>query len=285
MARPIWSGTISFGLVSVPVRMYSATESKELKFHFLHKDDLSPIGYDKVRKDTGEHVDPDEIVRGFEIEKGRFVELSEEDLDRLDIELTHSIDICDFVDIEEIDPIYFRKAYYLLPESGAEKPYRLLLRALEESGKVGIAKVVIRKKQHLAALRPWNGVILLETMYFSDEIRKPESVDAGGKLRSSEVEMARSLVDNLSDSFDPKKYDDTYRKELLDLLREKAETGEISAPAEEPEEAEVVDLMSALRESVERTKRQQAGSRRSRSPKTKSSSRKRSTKKHARKAS
>jgi DNA end-binding protein Ku len=285
MPRPIWSGTISFGLVSVPVRMYSATESKELKFHFLHKDDLSPIGYDKVRRDTGEHVDPDDIVRGFEIEKGRFVELTEEDLDRLDIELTHSIDICDFVDIEEIDPIYFRKAYYLLPQDGAEKPYRLLLRALEESGKVGIAKVVIRKKQHLAALRPWSGVILLETMYFADEIRKPESVDAGGKLRSAEVEMARSLVDNLSDSFDPEKYDDTYRKELLDLLREKAETGEISAPTEEPEEAEVVDLMSALRESVERTKRQQAGSRRGSGSKTKSSTRKRSTKRPARKAS
>ncbi len=285
MPRPIWSGTISFGLVSVPVRMYSATESKELKFHFLHKDDLSPIGYDKVRKDTGEHVDPDDIVRGFEIEKGRFVELSEEDLDRLDIELTHSIDICDFVDIEEIDPIYFRKAYYLLPRDGAEKPYRLLLRALDESGKVGIAKVVIRKKQHLAALRPWNGVILLETMYFADEIRKPESVDSGGKLRSAEVEMARSLVDNLSDSFDPEKYDDTYRKELLDLLREKAETGEISAPDEEPEEAEVVDLMSALRESVERTKRQQADGRRSSGSKRKSSSRKRAAKKPARKAS
>jgi DNA end-binding protein Ku len=278
MPRPIWSGAISFGLVSVPVRMYSATESKELKFHFLHKDDLSPIGYDKVRRDTGEHVDPDDIVRGFEIEKGRFVELTEEDLDRLDIELTHSIDICDFVDIEEIDPIYFRKAYYLLPQDGAEKPYRLLLRALEESGKVGIAKVVIRKKQHLAALRPWSGVILLETMYFADEIRKPESVDAGGKLRSAEVEMARSLVDNLSDSFDPEKYDDTYRKELLDLLREKAETGEISAPAEEPEEAEVVDLMSALRESVERTKRQQAGSRRGGGSKTKSSTKRRASK-------
>jgi DNA end-binding protein Ku len=285
MARPIWSGTISFGLVSVPVRMYSATESKELKFHFLHKADLTPIGYDKVRKDTGEHVDPDDIVRGFEIEKGRFVELTDEDLDRLDIELTHSIDICDFVDIEEIDPIYFRKAYYLLPQDGADKPYRLLLRALDESGKVGIAKVVIRKKQHLAALRPWSGVILLETMYFADEIRKPESVDSGGKLRSAEVDMARSLVDNLSDSFDPEKYDDTYRMELLDLLREKAETGEISAPADEPEEAEVVDLMSALRESVERTKRQQGRGRRSGGSNTKTGARKRSAKKPARKAS
>jgi len=256
MARPIWSGTISFGLVSVPVKMYSATESKELRFHFLHKDDLSPIGYDKVRKDTGEHVDPQDIVRGFEIEKGRYVELTDEDIDRLDIELTHSIDICDFVSLDEIDPIYYRKAYYLLPEDGAEKPYRLLLAALEDTGKVGIAKVVIRNKQHLAALRPWEGVLLLETMYFADEIRKPESVDGKGELRKPEIEMARSLVENLSDTFDPEKYDDTYRKELLALLKEKAETGEISAPRDAPEEGEVVDLMAALRESVEQTKRQ-----------------------------
>jgi DNA end-binding protein Ku len=256
MARPIWSGAISFGLVSVPVKMYSATASKELRFHFLHKDDLSPIGYDKVRKDTGEHVDPEDIVRGFEVEKGRFVELTDEDIDRLDIELTHSIDICDFVQIDEIDPIYFRKAYYLLPEEGAEKPYRLLLAALEDTGKVGIAKVVIRNKQHLAALRPWEGVLLLETMYFADEIRKPESVDGKAELRKPEREMARSLVENLSDTFDPEKYDDTYRKELLALLKEKAETGRISEPREDPEEGEVVDLMAALRESVERTKRQ-----------------------------
>src|SRR5919202_3512985 len=160
MPRSIWSGTISFGLVSVPVRMFTATESKELKFHFVHKDDFAPIGYDKIRKDTGEHVDPDEIVRAFEIEKGRYVPVTEEDIDRLDIELTHSIDICDFVDLEEIDPLYFRKGYYLLPQSGAEKPYRLLVRALEEPGKVGIAKVVIRNKQHLAALRPYQDALV-----------------------------------------------------------------------------------------------------------------------------
>src|SRR3954451_3585648 len=197
--RSIWSGTISFGLVSVPVQMFSATQSKELRFHFLHKDDLQPIGYDKVRKDTGEHVDPDDVVRGFEIEKGRYVPIEDEDLDRLDIELTHSIDICDFVDLDEIDPIYFRKAYYLLPQEGAEKPYRLLVEALEQTGKVAIAKVVIRKKQHLAALRPYADVLLLETMYFADEVRKPEAVDSKGELRKAEVEMAKSLVENLSD--------------------------------------------------------------------------------------
>jgi DNA end-binding protein Ku len=256
MPRALWSGAISFGLVSVPVRMYAATESKELRFHFLTKNDLQPIGYDKVRKDTGEHVDPDEIVRGFEIEKGRFVELTDEDIDRLDVELTHSIDICDFVGIDEIDPIYFRKAYYLQPEQGAEKPYRLLLAALEETGKVAIAKVVIRNKQHLACLRPWEGTLVLETMFFADEVRRPESVDGMGGLRKAEVEMARSLVENLTAEFDPEKYDDTYRKELLALLKEKAETGGISAPREEHEEGEVVDLMAALRESVERTKKQ-----------------------------
>jgi DNA end-binding protein Ku len=259
MARSIWSGTISFGLVSVPVRMFTATESKELKFHFLDKKDMKPIGYDKVRKDTGEHVDADQIVRGFEIEKGRYVPLDDEDLDRLDIELTHAIDICDFVDLEEIDPIYFRKAYFLLPDKGAEKPYRLLVRALDETGKVGIAKVVIRNKQHLACLRTYEGLLMLETMYYPDEVKSPASLDGDlGQTRvgKAEVEMAKSLVENLSEPFKPEKYDDTYRKELLSLIRKKAKGQKLPEP-EEAEEGEVVDLMAALRESVDRTKRQQ----------------------------
>jgi DNA end-binding protein Ku len=251
--RSLWTGTISFGLVSVPVRMFSATESKELRFHFLDKQDLQPIAYDKVRRDTGKHVDNDDIVRGFEVEKGRYVPLEDEDLDRLDVELTKTIDICDFVDLDEIDPIYFRKAYYLAPQDGAEKPYRLLARALEETGKVAIAKVVIRNKQHLAALRPWDGTLVLETMYYADEVRQPEQVN-GGRLQKPEVEMAKSLVENLSAKFDPKKYDDTYRKELLDLLKAKAKGKPLPEPEEEPE-GEVVDLMAALRESVESTKK------------------------------
>jgi len=254
VARPIWSGTISFGLVSVPVRMFSATESKELRFHFLDKRDLQPIGYEKVRRDTGKPVDPDDIVRGFEVEKGQYVTLEEEDLDRLDIELTKTIDILDFVDLDEIDPIYFRKAYYLTPQEGAEKPYRLLVRALEDTGKVGIAKVVIRNKQHLAALRSWNGTLVLETMYYADEVRQPEKVDGKARLQKPEVDMAKSLVENLSEPFKPDKYDDTYRKELLDLLRAKAK----GKPLPEPEaaaEGEVVDLLAALRESVERTQK------------------------------
>src|SRR2546430_9125179 len=186
--RPIWSGMISCGLVSVPVRMFPATESKELRLHFLDKKDLMPIAYEKVRRDDREPVEPDEIVRGFEIEKGRYVPLEDEDLDRLDIEVTHSIDIMDFVDLDEIDPVYFRKAYYLLPADGAEKPYRLLVRALEETGKVGIAKVVIRNKQHLACLRPYESVLLLETMYYADEVRQPEKVDGDVQVRKPEVE-------------------------------------------------------------------------------------------------
>jgi DNA end-binding protein Ku len=256
--RPIWSGTISFGLVSVPVRMFPATESKELRFHFLDKKDLTPIAYEKVRRDDRERVDADEIVRGFEIEKGRYVPLEDEDLDRLDIELTHSIDIMDFADLDEIDPVYFRKAYYLLPAEGAEKPYRLLVRALEETGKVGIAKVVIRNKQHLAALRPYEGRLLLETMYYADEVRSPQALDGElgtASLRSAEVEMAKSLVENLSEPFKPEKYDDTYRQELLDLIQAKAEGQPLPEPPKE-QEGEVVDLMAALRESVERTKKQ-----------------------------
>src|SRR6266545_6905981 len=255
--RSIWSGTISFGLVSVPVRMFPATSSKELRFHFLHKKDLTPIAYEKVRRDDREPVDPDEIVRGFEIEKGRYVPLEDADLDRLDIELTHSIDICDFVSLEEIDPVYFRKAYYLLPDQGAEKPYRLLVRALDETGKVGIAKVVIRNKQHLACLRTYDGVLLLETMYYADEVRKPESLDGDlgtARLQKAEVEMAKSLVENLSEPFKPET-DDQYRKELLGLIRAKAKGRPLPEP-EEAQEGEVVDLMGALRESVERTKKQ-----------------------------
>src|ERR671924_328464 len=204
--RSIWSGTISFGLVSVGVRMFPATESKELRFHFLDKKDMTPIAYEKVRRD-------------------------------------------------------YRKAYYLLPSQGAEKPYRLLVRALAETGQVGIAKVVIRNKQHLACLRTYEDYLLLETMYYPDEIRNPASLDGdigAARLQKAEVEMAKTLVENLSEPFKPEKYTDAYRKELLDLIRAKAKGRKLPEPAEE-EEGEVVDLMTALRESVERTKKQRRG--------------------------
>jgi DNA end-binding protein Ku len=258
VARSIWTGTISFGLVSVPVRMFTATESKELRFHFLDRRDMAPIGYDKVNKDTGEHVDADDIVRGFEFEKGRFVEVTEDDIDRLDVELTHAIDICDFVSIEEIDPLYFRKGYYLLPQDGAEKPYRLLAKALDETGRVAVAKVVIRNKQHLACIRPLDGTLVLETMYYADEVRQPEAAPAP-QVRAAEVEMAKTLIENLAAKWDPEKYHDRYRNELLDLLQKKAE-GEPLPERQEAEGGEVVDLMEALRQSVQATKRRRGTS-------------------------
>jgi len=251
--RAIWSGVISFGLVSVPVRMYTATESKELKFHFLDRRDMAPIGYDKVNKETGKSVDPDDIIRGFEVSKGQYVELTDEDIDRLDVELTHAIDICDFVSIDEIDPLYFRKGYYLLPQEGAEKPYRLLVKALEETGRVAIAKVVIRNKQHLAAVRPVGDTLVLETMYYADEVRQPEEAPKP-QVRQPEVEMAKTLIENLAGAWDPERYHDRYRNELLDLLRKKAKGKPLPEPSED-EGGEVVDLMEALRQSVAATKK------------------------------
>jgi DNA end-binding protein Ku len=260
VARAIWSGVISFGLVSVPVQMYTATESKELKFHFLDKRDMAPIGYDKVNKETGQSVPADDIIRGFEVDKGRFVELTEEDIDRLDVELTHSIDICDFVSIDEIDPLYFRKAYYLLPQEGAEKPYRLLVKALEETGRVAIAKVVIRNKQHLAAIRPVDDALVLETMYYADEVRRPEEAPKP-QVRGPEVEMAKTLIENLAAKWDPEKYHDSYRNQLLDLLQKKAEGEPLPEPKAD-EGGEVVDLMEALRQSVAATQKKQAPAKR-----------------------
>src|SRR3954451_24494390 len=267
VARAIWSGVISFGLVSVPVRMYTATESKELKFHFLDRRDMAPIGYDKVNKETGESVPADEIIRGFEVDKGRFVELTEEDIDRLDVELTHSIDICDFVSIDDIDPLYFRKAYYLMPQEGAEKPYRLLVKALEETGRVAIAKIVIRNKQHLSCVRPAGKTLVLETMYYADEVRQPEDAPAP-QVREAEVEMAKSLIENLASKWDPNRYHDQYRNQLLDLLEKKAE-GEPLPERQEDTGGEVIDLMDALRQSVAATKKKRAPAKRKSSGGTK----------------
>ncbi|HEY6961201.1 MAG TPA: Ku protein [Gaiellaceae bacterium] len=278
MARPIWSGTISFGLVSVPVRMYTATASQELRFHFLDRRDMAPIGYDKVNKETGQSVDPDDIIRGFEYEKGRFVEVTDEDIDRLDVELTHAIDICDFVSIDEIDPLYFRKGYYLLPQEGAEKPYRLLLKALDETGRVAIAKVVIRNKQHLSCVRPVDDALVLETMYYADEVRAPEAAPKP-QVREAEVKMAKTLIENLAAKWDPERYHDRYRNELLDLLQKKAEGEPLPEPSAETDEG-VVDLMEALRQSVQATKKKRAAS----SRKTSSSRKKKTSSARKRKA-
>jgi DNA end-binding protein Ku len=263
--------------------MFTATQSKELKFHFLDRRDGSPIGYDKVNKTTGESVPSDDIIRGFEVDDGRYVELTDEDIDRLDIELTHAIDICDFVSIDEIDPLYFRKGYYLLPQDGAEKPYRLLVQALKETGRVAIAKVVIRNKQHLAAVRPVGDTLVLETMYYADEVRAPEEAPKP-QVRKAEVDMAKTLIENLAGKWHPEKYHDRYRSELLELLQKKAEGEPLPEPQAE-EGGEVVDLMDALRASVAATKKR-AGSRARGAKRSSKSAGSRSTRKRSsRKAS
>ena len=175
--RAIWSGTISFGLVSVAVRMFTATESKELRFRFLERESLAPIGYEKVRKDTGEHVDPDDVVRGFEIEKGRFVPLEDDDLDRLDIELTHSIDICDFVSLDEIDPIYFRKAYYLAPQDGARSRTSCSSRRSTRAARSASRRSSSATSSISPACARTKALLLLETMYYADEVRKPDEIE------------------------------------------------------------------------------------------------------------
>jgi DNA end-binding protein Ku len=209
------------------------------------------------------------------------VEVTDEDIDRLDVELTHAIDICDFVSIDEIDPLYFRKGYYLLPQDGAEKPYRLLLKALEETGRVAIAKVVIRNKQHLACVRPVDAALVLETMYYADEVRAPEAAPKP-QVREAEVEMAKTLIENLAAAWEPERYHDRYRNELLDLLRKKAEGAPLPEPSQD-EGGEVVDLMEALRQSVQATKKRRAASTRktssSRKKKTTSSRRKAASRK------
>jgi DNA end-binding protein Ku len=228
---------------------------------------------------TGKSVPDDDIIRGFEFDKGRYVELEPEDIDRLDVELTHTIDICDFVSIDEVDPIYFRKSYYLLPQEGAEKPYRLLVKALEDTGRAAIAKVVIRNKQHLAAVRPVGDVLVLDTMYYADEVRKPEDAPRP-QVRKEEVEMAKTLIENLAGKWDPERYHDRYRNELLDLLRKKAKGKPLPEPQAE-EGGEVVDLMEALRQSVQATKKRRAATTRRSAAKRKtaSSARKRTARK------
>jgi DNA end-binding protein Ku len=200
-SRPLWSGHIALGLIEVPVRLYAARESKEHRFHFVDRRDLMPVADDGLRRDTGERVPPDQIVRAFEIEAGRYVPIAPDDLDRLDVELTQAIDIVEFVPREEVDPIAFREAYYALPQEGGEKPYRLLGRALEETGRVGLARIVIRDKQHLACLRPYRDVLVLEAMVEPDEVRNPAALEGepswrNVELRREEIELAISLVES-----------------------------------------------------------------------------------------
>jgi DNA end-binding protein Ku len=255
MPRTMWKGAISFGLVSIPIKMYPATEEKSLSFNQLHDKDHGRIKYKRVCAKCGEEVAFENIVKGYEFEKDQYVVLTDEELDAVPVESSRAIDILQFVDMGEIDPIYYKKTYYLVPEETGVKAYSLLRKALGEDGKVGIAKVAFREKEHLAALRIRDDVFLLETMYWPDEIRPAEfpELDKSAQVRAQEVQMARSLIDNLTEDWRPEAFRDEYREALLAIVEKKV-AGEEIERVEEPEPTKVVDLMEALKASVEQTK-------------------------------
>jgi DNA end-binding protein Ku len=249
--RAIWSGSISFGLVNVPVRMYSAIEEHKLQFRLVHRKDESPIGYQKICKEEDKPVPDKEIVKAFEFEKGEFVYLEDEDFEAAEVEGYKSIDITDFVPYTEIDPIFFARTYYLGPSDGAERVYSLLLRAMEESELAAIAKFVMRDRQHLGALRVREGVITLEQLYFADEIRPLDEIKPkDGKVEKRELEMAEQLIDSFAGHFEAEKYEDTYRDALWAIIEAKREGKEIHRP-EPAEEEGPPDILAALRASLE----------------------------------
>ena len=257
MPRTMWKGAISFGLVSIPVKVFPATEEKSLKFNQLHDADGGRIKMKRTCSKCGEEVAFEHIVKGFEIDKDQYVFLDEDDFDAVPVESSRAIDIVQFIELEEIDPIYYKKSYYLVPEETGIKAYNLLRKALADQSKVGIAKVSFRDKEHLAALRFRGKTFVLETMYWPDEIRADEfeELDKKVDVRDQEVQMAQSLIDNLSEPWAPDRFKDEYREALLEIVDKKAKGETIEAP-EEAAPSKVVDLMEALKASVEAVKKE-----------------------------
>jgi DNA end-binding protein Ku len=266
MPRAIWSGTISFGLVSVPVRMYSAIDEQDLRFHLVHEKDNSRIGFQKICKQEEKPVPDDEIVKAFELSKDKLVVLTDEDFAAVKSEGLKSIEISDFVPYDDIDPIYFERTYFLGPQSGGEKVYALLREAMERTELAAIGKYVMRDKQHLGCLRVREGVITLEKMFFHDEIRPLDDVAPGKqKVAKAELEMATALIEQFTGTFEPEKYEDTYREALLAVIKAKAK-GKTIAPPEPEEDEEPADLLAALKASVEAAKRGRGSVRAKRPP-------------------
>jgi DNA end-binding protein Ku len=255
MARAIWSGAISFGLVNVPVKLFSATSQKTVRFHQISSKTGARIRQKRVDPTTDEEVPFDEIVKGYEITPDRYVLIAPEELDALDPKATRTIDIEDFVDLADIDPIYYDHSYYLAPSAGGAKAYRLLLDAMRESEKVGIGLVVLRSKQQLCALRPNGDVLTLSTMLFGDEVLSPDRLDELDSIEDAEaspreLKMAEQLIASLSTHFDPGKYRDEYRERVLELIERKASGEEITVQPEAEEPAAAPDLMAALEASL-----------------------------------
>ncbi len=256
MARAIWSGSISFGLLNVPVKLYSAVARRGISLREIRESDGARIRHRRVAEGTDEEVPYEKITKAFEITSGNYVPIDKDEMAALAPKKTRAIEVQDFVDLGEIDPIYFDSPYYLGPAEGAEKAYSLLASAMESSGKVAIARFVFRNKEHLAALRAENGVLTLTTMRFADEVVPPEELDdvlpsEKPKVAKKEVEMAEKLIDSLTSDFDPTAYRDEYREELMALIERKAEGKEIVTPeSSEPEATKAPDLMAALEESI-----------------------------------
>ena len=254
MARSIWGGAISFGLVNVPVKLFTAVRKKDVRFHQLHAKDGARIQQKRVCTLDGEEVPYEEVAKGYDLGGDQYVLIDPTELEELDPESTHTIDIEDFVDLDQIDPLYFDSSYYVVPDERGAKPYRLLLEAMRESNKVGIAKVVMRTKQYLVAIRPVGEALIMSTMNFSDEVVSQDEIEGlpgpSHDVAERELKMASQLIETLSTDFDPEKYHDTHRAQVLDLIERKAEGEEIVAqPAAEPRKP-VVDLMAALEASL-----------------------------------
>jgi DNA end-binding protein Ku len=255
--RAIWKGAISFGLVNIPIALYPATRSEELKFRLLRKTDLSPVNYKRVAEADRKEVPWEQIVKGYEYEKGKFVVIKEEDFARVDVEATQTVDITDFVKLEEVNPVYFHKPYYMEPEKGGDKAYVLLREALRSTGKIAIAKVVIKTRQHLAAVKPQENGLMLELMHFADELIDISEfkVPTAKNVSKKELEMAGVLVASMSSEWRPEKYHDEYKDALEKLIEEKVEKGDKATPkpVRRPKATNVIDLVSVLQKSLKQS--------------------------------
>ena len=254
--RPIWKGSISFGLVYIPVAVYPATREEKISFRQLRSTDLSPIKYKKVAEADSKEVAADQIVKGFEYERGRYVVLSDEDFEKVRIESTHSIDITDFVELEQVDPKFFYKPYFLEPQKGGEKAYAVLHKALSGTGKIGVAKVVISNREHLAAVKPDGLFLILELMHFAHEILGTEILKNGSAttVTDKELKMAQALIESMAVAWAPEKYQDEYRSALMEIIEQKAQNKQITGkPAPAPSPTNVVDLVKVLQDSLNRT--------------------------------
>ncbi|MFA8438798.1 Ku protein [Pueribacillus sp. YX66] len=269
----VWKGSISFGLVNIPVKMFTATENKDIRFRQIHQECGTPIRYKKVCPNCDREVVEDEIVKGYEYESGKYVIVSKEDLASIASETRKTIEIIDFVNLEQIDPIYFNKTYFLSPHETGDKPYQLLRNAMRKTGKIAIAKVMIRSKESLAAVRIYENCIVMETIFSPDEVRSVELVPGIQNelsVSDSEMSMAVQLIENLATDFEPEKYTDEYRIRLQELIQAKVKGEDVVTAPDLPEMANVVDLMEALQASVEATKKSKSASKRTRTRKEKS---------------